>query len=126
MRLPDGKCFSSDANADFEDTLTALRAKYPNASVAMTVGADGVLYDGEEGQFQLPAFKVKAVDTTAAGDTFCGSALNYILEHDLQNLSETELAEMLKISNAAAALVTTKKGALKSMPEKEEINYLIH
>ena len=49
-----------------------------------------------------------------------------MLEHDLQNLSETELAEMLKISNAAAALVTTKKGALKSMPEKEEINYLIH
>ncbi len=62
----------TDANADFEDTLTALRAKYPNASVVMTVGADGVLYDGEEGRFQLPAFKVKAVDTTAAGDTFCG------------------------------------------------------
>ena len=60
----------TDANADFEDTLTALRAKYPNASVVMTVGADGVLYDGEEGRFQLPAFKVKAVDTTAAGDTF--------------------------------------------------------
>ena len=40
--------------------------------------------------------------------------------------NEAELAEMLKISNAAAALVTTKKGALKSMPEKEEINYLIH
>lgn len=38
----------------------------------MTVGADGVLYDGEEGRFQLPAFKVKAVDTTAAGETFCG------------------------------------------------------
>ena len=36
------------------------------------------------------------------------------------------LREMLKISNAAAALVTTKQGALKSMPEKEEINYLIH
>ena len=48
----------TDANADFEDTLTALRAKYPNASVVMTVGADGVLYDGEEGRFQLPAFKV--------------------------------------------------------------------
>ena len=62
----------TDANADFEDTLTALRAKYPNASVVMTVGADGVLYDGEEGRFQLPAFKVKTVDTTAAGDTFCG------------------------------------------------------
>ena len=89
-------------------------------------GADGsrAYYKGQK--VEQEGFKVDTIETTGAGDTFCGSVLNYILEHDLQNLSETELAEMLKISNAAAALVTTKKGALKSMPEKEEINYLIH
>ncbi len=47
----------TDANADFEDTLTALRAKYPNASVVMTVGADGVLYDGEKVGFSFLHFR---------------------------------------------------------------------
>ena len=95
----------TDANADFEDTLTALRAKYPNASVAMTVGADGVLYDGEEGQFQLPAFKVKAVDTTAAGDTFCGYFLAAV---SAGKSVQTALQE----ASAASALAVSRTGTL--------------
>ena len=95
----------TDANADFEDTLTALRAKYPNASVAMTVGADGVLYDGEEGQFQLPAFKVKAVDTTAAGDTFCGYFLAAVSAgKSVQTaLQEASAASALAVSRTLGA-----------------------
>lgn len=93
----------TDANADFEDTLTALRAKYPNASVVMTVGADGVLYDGEEGRFQLPAFKVKAVDTTAAGDTFCGYFLAAVSAgKSVQTaLQEASAASALAVSRTA-------------------------
>ena len=94
----------TDANADFEDTLTALRAKYPNASVVMTVGADGVLYDGEEGRFQLPAFKVKAVDTTAAGDTFCGYFLAAV---SAGKSVQTALQE----ASAASALAVGSLGA---------------
>ena len=94
----------TDANADFEDTLTALRAKYPNASVVMTVGADGVLYDGEEGRFQLPAFKVKAVDTTAAGDTFCGYFLAAV---SAGKSVQTALQE----ASAASALAVSRTGA---------------
>lgn len=85
------------------------------------LGADGsrAYYKGQKAEQE--GFKVDTIETTGAGDTFCGSALNYILEHNLHNLSEEELAEMLKISNAAAAIVTTRKGALKSMPIREEI-----
>ena len=85
------------------------------------LGADGsrAYYKGQK--VEQEGFKVDTIETTGAGDTFCGSALNYILEHNLHNLSEEELAEMLKISNAAAAIVTTRKGALKSMPTREEI-----
>ena len=50
----------------------------------------------------------RTVDTTGAGDTFCGSVLNYLLEHDVDHLTEEQLIEMLRISNAAAYLVTTK------------------
>ena len=104
----------TDANADFEDTLTALRAKYPNASVVMTVGADGVLYDGEEGQFQLPAFRVKAVDTTAAGDTFCGYFLAAV---SAGKSVQTALQE----ASAASALAVSRTGAAPSVPTAGEV-----
>ena len=64
-------------------------------------------------------------DTTGAGDTFCGSVLNYVLEHGIEDLSEENLKEMLTFANAAASLITTKKGAIRSMPEKEEIEAMI-
>ena len=60
-----------------------------------------------------------------AGDTFCGSSLNYLVDHDFENLTEEQLGEMLTFANAAAALVTTKKGAIKAMPVKEEVLELI-
>ena len=104
----------TDANADFEDTLTALRAKYPNASVVMTVGADGVLYDGEEGRFQLPAFKVKAVDTTAAGDTFCGYFLAAV---SAGKSVQTALQE----ASAASAIAVSRTGAAPSVPTADEV-----
>ena len=104
----------TDANADFEDTLTALRAKYPNASVVMTVGADGVLYDGEEGRFQFPAFKVKAVDTTAAGDTFCGYFLAAV---SAGKSVQTALQE----ASAASALAVSRTGAAPSVPTADEV-----
>ena len=104
----------TDTNADFEDTLTALRAKYPNASVVMTVGADGVLYDGEEGRFQLPAFKVKAVDTTAAGDTFCGYFLAAV---SAGKSVQTALQE----ASAASALAVSRTGAAPSVPTADEV-----
>ena len=106
----------TDANADFEDTLTALRAKYPNASVVMTVGADGVLYDGEEGRFQLPAFKVKAVDTTAAGDTFCGYFLAAV---SAGKSVQTALQE----ASAASALAVSRTGAAPSVPETGQTEF---
>ena len=69
--------------------------------------------------------EVKTIETTGAGDTFFGSVLNYILEKGLENLTEENLTEMLDFANAAAALITTRKGALKVMPSLEEIKDLI-
>ena len=75
---------------------------------------------------EVPGFAQEHVaDTTGAGDTFCGSVLNYVLEHGIEDLSEENLKEMLTFANAAASLITTKKGAIRSMPEKEEIEAMI-
>ena len=65
------------------------------------------------------------IETTGAGDTFCASMLNYILDHGLENLTEQSVMEMLTFANAAASIITTRKGALRVMPTVEEIKALI-
>ena len=72
-----------------------------------------------------PGWPVEAIDTTGAGDTFCGCCLHHILEWGLENLDEERLGEMLSFANAAAGLVTTRKGALRSMPEEAEVRRLL-
>ena len=68
-----------------------------------------------------PFLQEHTIETTGAGDTFCASSLNYILEHGLDHLTEKDLTDLLTFANAAASLITTKKGALKVMPEKEDV-----
>ena len=55
------------------------------------------------------------------GDTFCASVLNFVLEHGIEGLTRPDLDRMLRFANAAAYLVTTKKGAIRSMPEPEQV-----
>lgn len=51
--------------------------------------------------------------------------MNYLLEHDFENLTEVQLKELLAFSNAAAAIVTTRKGAIRSMPERSEVEQML-
>ncbi|MDE7061494.1 MAG: carbohydrate kinase family protein, partial [Lachnospiraceae bacterium] len=68
-----------------------------------------------------PFLREDTIETTGAGDTFCGCVLYYVLQHKLFGLSDENLLEMLTFANSAASLITTKKGALKVMPSREEI-----
>lgn len=72
----------------------------------------------EENSAYAPA---KTIETTGAGDTFCGAILSKVPEYGLRDYSEQELSEMLIYANAAAAVVTERKGALMVMPEPNEI-----
>lgn len=121
LKISDNEIQFVSGKEDYDEGIQCLIDKYNIPLILLTMGADGsrAYYKGQK--VEQEGFKVDTIETTGAGDTFCGSALNYILEHNLHNLSEEELAEMLKISNAAAAIVTTRKGALKSMPTREEI-----
>lgn len=108
----------TDADAEYEATLTALRKKYPHAAVVMTVGADGVLYEDEAERLRLPAFKVQAVDTTAAGDTFCGYFLAAVCAG---KSAETALKE----ASAASAIAVSRAGAAPSVPTADEVREFI-
>lgn len=107
------------ADAEYEATLTALRKKYPHAAVVMTVGADGVLYEDEAERLRLPAFKVQAVDTTAAGDTFCGYFLAAVCAG---KSAETALKE----ASAASAIAVSRAGAAPSVPTADEVREFVH
>ena len=68
-----------------------------------------------------PFLQENTIETTGAGDTFCASTLNYVLEHGLEDLTDENLTELLTFANAAASLITTKKGALRVMPARDEV-----
>ena len=102
-----------------------LCAKEQERLLLVTKGKEGSTAFWREHQVSRPGFPVEAIDTTGAGDTFCGCCLHHILEWGLKNLDEERLGEMLSFANAAAGLVTTRKGALRSMPEEAEVRRLL-
>ena len=65
------------------------------------------------------------IETTGAGDAFCACVLHYVLDHGPDGLREDGLREMLRFANAAAYLVTTKRGAIRSMPEESDVKAVL-
>ena len=83
-------------------------------NVVITMGAKGAyVFDGEDG-VMVPAFKVEAVDTTAAGDVFNGALAVALTE-------ELELEEAVRFASKAASISVTRMGAQASAPRREEL-----
>ena len=110
---------------DYDKAVRGLMEKYNIKLAFATLGKNGSRAYYGDIKAECGVFKVDTIETTGAGDTFCGSALNFILEHDISRLTENDLKELLTFANAAAAIITTRRGALKVMPEKKEILELI-
>ncbi|RMG56567.1 MAG: ribokinase [Bacteroidetes bacterium] len=100
--------------ADAAAAARLLRAQGPHI-VIVTLGTEGTYVLSEEEEALLPAFLVTAVDSTAAGDVFCGS-LSVALSRDLP------LMEAVRFASAASALSVTKLGAQPSAPERTAIH----
>ena len=99
-----------------EDMLKALQEKYPALNIVLTLGGDGAVYQPKGGAERCfrHANKVKAVDTTAAGDTFTGFFLSEILRHGNAD-------KALEVATAAAGIAVTRKGAEPSIPLLSEV-----
>lgn len=125
LKISDNEIQFVSGKEDYDEGIAYLQETYNIPLILLTMGKDGsrAYYKGM--RVERSGFSVKAIETTGAGDTFCGSSLNYLVDHDFENLTEEQLGEMLTFANAAAALVTTKKGAIKAMPVKEEVLELI-
>ena len=127
LKISDNELEFMTGETDFDKGAGKLLAEYPQIKLLnVTAGADGsYAYCGGLRVFQ-PSFRLGGtIETTGAGDTFCACVLHFVLEHGLEGLTEEALGSMLRFANAAAYLVTTKKGAIRSMPEKEQVEALL-
>lgn len=94
--------------------LDALWKRYPQSGIVLTLGGYGVYwYDGKHKVFQK-SFPVKAVDTTAAGDTFTGYFIS-------EMISGKAVLQCLYTASKAAAIAVSRQGAAQSIPLAEEV-----
>ncbi len=112
---------------NYDEGIAFLQKEYPNLKlICLSMGGDGSKAVYRDIHVAYPAFLQEAtIETTGAGDTFCACMIHTVLENGIDHLDEEKLKEMLKFANAAASLVTTKKGALRVMPTKEEVGTFI-
>ena len=105
----------------FDEGMDLLRKMYDIPLIFLTLGKDGSRTYYKDKIVERAGFICDTVETTGAGDSFCGSVLDYILNCDFNNLTESNLLEMITFANGAAALVTTKPGAIRVMPSREDV-----
>ncbi len=112
-------------DGDYYSAAVRLKKQYNIPLVFVTLGKDGSMAFSDAAHAKHSGYNVGSIEATGAGDTFTGCVLDYIVEKGFYSYSETELGEMLSFANAAAALITTRKGALKVMPSRGEIERLM-
>ncbi|MCD8132012.1 MAG: PfkB family carbohydrate kinase [Lachnospiraceae bacterium] len=128
LKIADNEIEFMTGETDFDKGAAALKTEFPNLTpINVTAGAEGSYsYYGDE-KVYVPSFRLGGtIETTGAGDTFCACVLNYVLDHGLEGLTKENLRDMLRFANAAAYLVTTKKGAIKSMPERGQVEEILN
>ncbi len=126
LKISDNEIVWFTGRQDYEEGIRFLQENYPVRLICLSMGPDGSRGCYGDLRVDVPAFlQEKTIETTGAGDTFGACVLNGVLEYGLDNLDEEKLRKILTFANAAASLVTTKKGALRVMPEKEQVEAFI-
>ena len=121
LKISDNEIQWLSGKEDYDEGIAWLRERYDIPLIFLTLGKDGSRAYCGEVRTEQAGFKMNTIETTGAGDTFFGSVLHHILTKGFRPYTKEELDEMLRFANAAAALVTTRRGALRVMPSEEEI-----
>lgn len=126
VKISDNEVSFLTGTEDYPAGAEELLAACPNIRLLdLTMGANGSMaFCGKLRVFEEAFHLGGVIETSGAGDTFCALVLHYILEHGL-DLNEAQLHEMLRTANAAAYLVTTKKGVIPSLPDAGQIEKLL-
>jgi fructokinase len=122
LKISDNEIQWLTGEEDYTDGVNRIRDCYDIKLILVSMGKEGSRAYYNDKMVQVaPFLRNDTIETTGAGDTFCGCVLHYLLEHGIGNLDEDNLTEMLRFANCAASIITTRKGALRVMPSAEEI-----
>lgn len=126
LKISDNEIQWFTGEEDFTAGVKKIQSQYDIPLILVSMGRDGSrAYYGDTMVEVASIIQENTIETTGAGDTFGACVLHYVLEHGLEQLSEDGLKEMLTFANAAASIITTRKGALSVMPSKEEVDALV-
>lgn len=126
LKISDNEIEFMTGTTDYTKGVASLQERYQIPLIFATLGKEGSRAYYKDVMVEVgPFLQEHTIETTGAGDTFEGCALNYILDHGLEGLTKEDLKELLTFANAGASIITTRRGALKVMPTPEEIRQLI-
>ena len=127
MKVSDEELVLLTGIEDYNKAVTQLLELGPKL-VAVTLGSDGVLLAREYKRERVEGFKVNAIDTTGAGDSFWGGFLSEYLkqEKSLKEFTWEEIKNCAVYGNATAALCVQRRGGIPAIPKKKEVEQFIN
>lgn len=127
LKISDNEIQWFTGEEDYDAGIRKLREQYDISLIVLSMGKDGSRAYYNDLRVEAAAFlQEHTIETTGAGDTFGACCLHSILQYGLDGLDEDKLRKMLTFANAAASIITTRKGALRVMPEVNEVRELIN
>ena len=126
LKISDNEIQWFTGEDDFDAGISKLRSRYNIPLIVLSMGKEGSRAYYNDLRVEVkPFLQDSTIETTGAGDTFGACCLHHVLEYGLDNLDEEKLTRMLTFANAAASIITTRKGALRVMPEVEDVETFI-
>lgn len=126
LKISDNEIRWFTGEEDFDAGIEKIRQKYQISFILLSMGKEGSRAYYKDLRVEVkPFLQENTIETTGAGDTFGACCLHFVLKYGLDNFDESKLVEMLTFANAAASIITTRKGALRVMPSFAEIEELI-
>ncbi|MDO4548165.1 MAG: carbohydrate kinase [Clostridia bacterium] len=110
---------------DYTSGVEAIRSRFDIPLILVSMGREGSRAYARDFIVEQSGFSVNTIETTGAGDTFCACMIDALLKYGPEGFTPENTADALRFANAAAAIVTTRKGALKVMPDVSEIMALL-
>ena len=126
LKISDNEIRWFTGEEDFDAGIAKLRGEYDIPLIMLSMGKDGSRAYYKDLRVEVaPFLQENTIETTGAGDTFGGCCLYHVLKYGLEHFDEAKLKEMLTFANAAASIITTRKGALRVMATVDEVERLI-
>lgn len=130
LKISDNEIQWLTGEQDYTEGVKKIREQFNIPLITVSMGKEGsrAYYKTDDKEVVVevaPFLSSETIETTGAGDTFCGCMIHYLLKYGIYELDETKLKEMLTYANAAASLITRVKGALRVMPELSAIDELV-